>query len=94
MVERMVTSTHESSSLCVGAGLLVSAFAGTRDLADTHSLLLSWAASYVIAGQIIPLVKRPALFGLYGLVFLVASVGGPVIGGRRADATRCYGLYH
>jgi len=42
-----------------------------------------WAATFIVAGEMIPLVKRPALFGLFGMVFLVASVGGPILGGEQ-----------
>ncbi|WWC91375.1 uncharacterized protein L201_006318 [Kwoniella dendrophila CBS 6074] len=44
-----------------------------------------WNATYLIGGEIIPFEKRPSLFGLFGVSFIVASVMGPLVGGAFTD---------
>ncbi|WWC64187.1 uncharacterized protein I303_106795 [Kwoniella dejecticola CBS 10117] len=44
-----------------------------------------WNATYLIGGEIIPFEKRPSLFGLFGISFIVASVMGPLVGGAFTD---------
>ncbi|WVF65704.1 hypothetical protein IAT40_000435 [Kwoniella sp. CBS 6097] len=44
-----------------------------------------WNATYLIGGEIIPFEKRPGLFGLFGVSFIVASVMGPLVGGAFTD---------
>ncbi|OCF31352.1 hypothetical protein I316_06957 [Kwoniella heveanensis BCC8398] len=40
-----------------------------------------WNATYLIGGEVIPFEKRPGLFGLFGVSFIIASVMGPLVGG-------------
>ncbi|KAK4688498.1 hypothetical protein P7C73_g1604, partial [Tremellales sp. Uapishka_1] len=44
-----------------------------------------WNATYLVGGELIPFEKRPSLFAMFGLSYIIASVMGPLVGGAFTD---------
>lgn len=69
----IVGVAQNSSTLIVGRAITGFGVAG------------SFAGSYIIIGVSAPEKKRPALTGLLGSAYAVASVIGPLVGGALTD---------
>lgn len=74
----------ELGSLVSGAAPTSTAFIVGRAVAGlgTAGIL---SGSFVIIGYILPLRKRPATYGLFGALWGLSSVAGPLVGGLFTD---------